>query len=320
MNQSQPKPLKRKYLLPFAILITGLALVLAAWAVDTPLPEWARKYPIVKPIASRYDPAKALQLAQAQRWQLDFDLVNEADMREINSRRFDVPNPYEKRARWFEEMAQGYELADLINQLFDFRKSSTINDEAVFTKLYALGKSGNEAAACMAEHFHRSLSREITARWKVSYDDVALAAAPYIHSAHPVCSELEWSLASQGKGGLEKDPQRAHRARIKPALAGFYFRQSGMSVIHIDLVRQMHPKAVEAHLCWSRVADRSSVHSNFQGECDSYRQGFSSDGAGHSIQVPPSIQILARQWCEPTRIVTPQECAQLESQLTSQGQ
>lgn len=129
-------------------------------------------YPIVKPIASRYDPAKALPLTQAQRWQLDFDLVNEADMREINSRRFDVPNPYEKRARWFEEMAQGYELADLINQLFDFRTSATLNDEAVFTKLYALGRAGNEAAACMAEHFHRSLSREITARWKVSNEDI----------------------------------------------------------------------------------------------------------------------------------------------------
>jgi hypothetical protein len=258
-----------------------------------------QKYPIMRPIPSRYDPAKSFTLTKEQRWQLDFELVNEADMREINSRSFEVPNAYEQRARWFEKMAQGYILADLINQLFEFRSSSTTHNEVAFAQLYELGRDGNEAAACMAERFHRRFQKEITSHWSVTYDQVALSAVPYINSQHPVCSELE----------------RAKRAFLKPAVAGFFINQSGMQGRLVDGKNRMDPKSVAAYLCWARVADRSSVHSGFSNFCESYRLGIASDIDGHPIRVPSSIQTLARQWCEPNRSVTPQDCAQIESQL-----
>lgn len=104
---------------------------------------------------SLYKPELKRSLTQQERWKLDFELANEATMKNHNSRRFDAPGSLEKRARWFEETAQWYPIADLLRQLIDFRTSSMLNNEKAFNELVQLGRGGDAGAACIAAMFYR---------------------------------------------------------------------------------------------------------------------------------------------------------------------
>jgi hypothetical protein len=69
---------------------------------------------------SLYKPELKRELAQEQRRELGLELANEATMWS-NSRRFNVSDAFDKRARWLEEEAVTYRIADLIQQIMEIR-------------------------------------------------------------------------------------------------------------------------------------------------------------------------------------------------------
>src|SRR5574340_581173 len=80
-------------------------------------------------VPSLYQPALERNLSREERWHFDTELLNEISMKSHNSRRFNVPEPFEKRAQWAESVARWYRTADLVQQLVDFRRSRMRDNE-----------------------------------------------------------------------------------------------------------------------------------------------------------------------------------------------
>lgn len=274
----------------------------SAWvmALERPMP------------SSLYKPELKRNLTQEERWKLDFELANEATMKNHNSRRFDAPGSFEKRARWFEETAQWYLIADLLRQIIDFRTSRMINNEKAFNELVQLGRQGDAGAACMAALFYRHFDKADTAKWRNSLEYVVSEALKVNNSGHPVCMGREGALFLYGEMGYPVDRNLAKPHLLKSALAGFYGAQEYIRNTHFLGARRFQPNEVALYLCWARVADQISPMAQFASECDSYRMGTAFDENQRSVTLPPNIQQLAREWCEPSRIVTAQTCADLE--------
>jgi hypothetical protein len=261
---------------------------------------------------SLYKPELKRNLTQEERWKLDFELANEAAMKNHNSRRFDAPGSFEKRARWFEETAQWYQIADLLRQLIDFRTSSMLNNEKAFNELVEQGKQGDAGAACIAAMLYRHHSTEATSGWKYSFDAVAHQALDAKESEHPVCVGQLGTHHMSGQLGYRKSRVLAKPYLIKEAVAGFYGSQQYLRSEHLPGALRFEPNEVALYLCWARVADQTSPMAQFGTKCEAYRQGIALDENLKSVPLPPHIQQLAREWCEPSRAVTAQTCADLE--------
>lgn len=274
----------------------------SAWvmALERPMPR------------SLYKPELKRNLTQEERWKLDFELANEATMKNHNSRRFDAPGSFEKRARWFEETAQWYLIADLLRQIIDFRTSRMINNEKAFNELVQLGRQGNAGAACIAALLYGHFNKADTARWRNSYEFVVSEALKVKSSGHPACIGQEGALYLYGEMGRPVDRNLAKPHLLKRALAGFYGAQEYMRVEHLYGARRFESAEVALYLCWARVADQTSPMAQFATKCEAYREGIALDENLKSVPLPPHIQQLAREWCEPSRIVTAQTCADLE--------
>lgn len=264
---------------------------------------------------SLYKPELARPLTQTERWQLDFDLANEASMKEHNSRRFDAPGSFDKRAQWFEATAQWYKAADLLQQIIDFRKSAMRNNEQAFNQIVELGKQGDIGAACLAAMFYRHHQKEVTARWKYSFEQVAREALKYKDSGNAVCFGLEGSLYLSGELGYPRDQRLAKPDMLRSALAGSFGNQNFMAITHHFESQRFEPKHVALKLCWLDIASQQSPAAFFEDTCRSYRLGIAFDRGLKEVPMPTHIQELARQWCSPDRIVTAQTCADLEQQL-----
>lgn len=282
-----------------AALSAGSVLV---WAVNPSMPP------------SLYKPELKRELTQQERWQLDFEMANEAFMKEHNSRRFDAPGSFEKRARWFEETAQWYPLADLMQQMINFRKSAMVNNEKAFNELVDRGKKGDVGATCMAWMFYRHFRKEVTAKWHYSYDDVARAALKLKDSGHPVCSGVEGPLYLSGELGYPQDRSLAKPYMIRSAVTGFFGAQMYILGGHQAGTLRFDPQEFELDLCWTKVADAHSPVAGFASTCELYKGGVGLNEQLSSVPLPQPLQKMAREWCEPNRIVTAQTCADLELQ------
>ena len=280
------------------VLSAGGVLV---WAVGQPMPP------------SLYKPELKRDLTQEQRWALDVEIANEASMKNHNSRRFDAPGSFEKRARWFESTAQWYQIADLMQQMIDFRKSSMLDNEKAFNELVELGKRGDVGATCIAWLFYRHFDKAVTSKWKYTYEDMAKASLKLKDSGHPICSYIEGGLHLDGNLGYEKSAEKAKPFIIKMAVIGFYDSRNYMKNAHLFEALQFTHREVSLNLCWHRAADQVSPYAQFGTKCESYRDGYIFDGDGKKHTVPTEIQRLAREWCEPDRVVTAQTCADLEN-------
>jgi hypothetical protein len=267
---------------------------------------------------SLYKPELARPLGQSERWQLDFELANEASMKDHNSYRFDAPGSFDKRARWVEATAQWYMTADLLQQMIDFRKSAMRNNEHAFNQLFELGKQGDVGAACTAARFYRYHRKEVTARWKYSFEQVAREALKYKDSGNPVCFGLEGSLYLYGDLGYPSSRKQAKPDLLRSAVAGSFGDQVFLANMHHFEAQRFEPEHVALKLCWTRAASYQSPAAFFREACDGYRLGIAFDINGKEVAMPQHIQQLGRQWCTSERIVTAATCAALEQKLDSE--
>lgn len=264
---------------------------------------------------SLFRAAAARDLAREERWRLDVQLMDEVGMKIHNNRRFDVPEPFEKRARWVESVAQWYRPADLVQQLVDFRKSVMRDNEPAFRQLVELGLAGDISAKCLAAGLYRHHERTVTDSWKYSFAFVANEAMKARDSGHPVCAAVEASLYLTGEAGYPRDPGRAKPGLVQSALAGMYGSQEFLAGMHLDGSLRQVPADLVLNLCWQRVADVQASVGSLGSTCELYRMGMAPDQDGKAVAPSPEIQRLATQWCEPNRNVTAQTCADLERAL-----
>jgi hypothetical protein len=272
---------------------------------------------------SLYQPSLKRELSKEQRWQLDFEIANESTMREHNSRRFTVPGSFEKRALWFEETAQWYQIADLMRQVINFRTSTLMHDEAIFKQLFELGKSGDIGASCMAAMFYRPHQKEITDRWKLSYETVMREGLKHKDSGHPVCAGIESGLYRRGELGYEKNISKANAALLEQAKMGFYEAQVDMYILaHSTGELALDKRHFEAYLCWKNLAFLQAPI--FEPECSTYEQGElyygrTLENPARRIPIPSDLVPIAKSWCEknkpPTTLAT---CLNLENQITKE--
>jgi hypothetical protein len=295
-------------LIRLAIGFVSIAALAASsvlvWALSEPVPP------------SLYRPELKREMTQEQRWALDFELANETSM-QFNTRRFDVPDPFEKRARWVEQEAVTYQIADLIQQILDIRIGKPRGNEAAFNQLVELGKQGDAGASCMADWLYQQHTLEMTARWKHGREEVTRQALQAkAATGHPVCAGMEARFYLHGEMGYPKDRAKAKPFLIEGAVAGFWGDQSLLSATHLIKDQVIDPKEVELQLCWKRVADQFSPASGFYEACGMYQSGPAFNQDIKPVEVPQQIKELARKWCKPTQEqwkVTAQDCANLEN-------
>lgn len=255
------------------------------------------------------------ELPQKERWQLDFELANELSMH-VNSRRFDAPGSFEKRAKWVEEMATWYPIADLLQQILDIRRFKTWNNEFAYNQLVDMGKRGDVAARCLAWMFYRYHAADITRKWKYSYEDVARLAIEVKDSGHPACAGMEGGFYMHGLMGYPEDRKKAKPYFIDSAITGFYGSQYYLAITHLIKGPAISPKEAELQLCWRRVASTQSPAAHFNETCAAYRRGAVFGVDGKEYAVTEDIKELANKWCTEDQHmkVTAQSCANLERQ------
>ena len=265
---------------------------------------------------SLYQASSRREISLEERWRLDTALLNEIAMKSQNTRRFDVPDPFEKRARWVEAQAVWYPIADLVQQLVDFRQSRMRDNEAAFVRLVELGRRGDAGARCLAAGIYKHFPREVTARWSVTYETVSLEALKDSGSGHPVCAAVQAAAYLAGDlPGYGRDPAKAKPALVASAAAGLYTNQMFLAGTHLAGSTRFDGREVALKLCWQRVADQQSPFGAFRTTCEAYRLGVGSDLQGKPLSVPAETQAIAARWCAPASNVTAQECARLEQQL-----
>lgn len=288
----------------YLVLLAFAAGSVLVWAFNKPMPP------------SLYRPELKREMTQEERWKLDFELANEVSM-EFNTRRFDAPDAFEKRARWAEREAVSYQIADLVQQIFDIRKVKARGNEAAFNQLVELGKQGDPGASCMADWMYQQHTLEMTARWKYSREEVTRQALKAkAATGHPVCAGMEARFYLHGEMGYPKDRAKAKPFFIEGAVAGFWGDQRYLANSHLIKGQVIESKEAELQLCWSRVADRFSPASHFFEVCDMFSRGPAFNQDLKPVGVPQHIKELARKWCEPTQEqwkVTAQDCANLEN-------
>ena len=264
---------------------------------------------------SLYQAALARSLTQEERWRLDFDMVNEITMRDHNNYRFDAPGSFEKRAKWFEETAQWYPLADLMQQIIDFRKSTMRDNEKAFNQLVEMGQRGDIGAACIAALLYRNHRREVTDPWKYGFETVTREALKHEDSGHTVCLGTRGGLYMGGELGYPKDINLAKPYMMRSAVAGFYAYQSYMARRNIEGELRFNPNDFERALCWNRVSYTQAGNNSFPHTCESYLRGTATNENLKSAPLPAPLIEMSRQWCDSKRIVTAQTCADLEQKL-----
>lgn len=290
------------------ILVAGVAGGFLVFALSQPIPP------------SLYKPELKREFTQAQRWQLDMELANELGSR-VNSHRFNGPEGIDKRARWVEQEAVTYQIADLLQQIMNATFRSPIYNEPAFNQLVELGKQGDASASCFANLFYNHHEDDKIKRWKYSRLEVAqLAMKAKAASGHPLCAGIESRFYMTGEHGYPKDRAKAKPYIIEKAVAGFYGWQEYLAGTHGTSNHEIDPKEVALELCWMRAGNTFSPMADYDTRCYGYLHGstpivnIKNDQVEVTrVVVSEAIQVIARQWCEPTRVVTAQECANLES-------
>lgn len=259
---------------------------------------------------SLYEPALAREVTRAERWRLDLELMNEVVMREHGNRRF---GSLEARARWAENLARRDPVADLVQQIVDFRKGKMRDNEQAFGKLAALGRHGDVSARCFAAFLYGNHRPEVTEGWRVGYEEVMRQGLLEKDSGHPVCLGLEASLYMTGSLGYPEDRERARKMRIPAALAGSYGAQMTLARYHLEGALRFEPRHLALDFCWRRVADSFWQHAGYSSRCLSQGQVMNSDL--RMVDAPSAVRVIGAEWCVAEKKVTAQTCVDLEGQL-----
>lgn len=250
-------------------------------------------------------------LTQEERAKLDFELANEYSMGGINGRRF---RDAEERAQWFWRLAKDDEVADLLQQTFDFENGMPRNYEPAVRRLIELGRQGHPRAACFGEFAYRHQSRDVTETWRYTYDDAARLALLFSNS-HPVCATVAGNLYRFGLGGFSQNDSKAKAEIMRAANAGLFWSQVYMAGTHLQPNGHRDPVELEKELCWKRVADRQSPQSFFHSTCQALREGIGIDAQGKPFPVSSEIKAVASRWCAadgPLTRISAEDCIQLE--------
>lgn len=299
-------------------LLRGFAVAMgAALLAAVGLWAWAQTDLVPSRLNPEWSKTKMSEITRVQRWQIDNDLVDEAYMREYNNVRFPGPNSWDQRAAWVAELAQWYPVADAVNQIVDFTRSVMYGNEGAMRRLYDMGQAGDISAACIVATLYNHHRKEVTAQWKLTYEQVAKAALAFKDSGHLLCAGVEGEQYFRGTLGYPKDLEKAKKIFIMQAAAGSAANQEFMFRQHSDGAHKFEPRAVMLELCWHRVLTQKSLITRTIDLCGQYREGTRVDWQGTVTLVPARLREHALQWCEPSKNVTGAVCVQLESEPES---
>ena len=265
---------------------------------------WAQTDLVPSRLKPELSQVKMRALTLEQRWQIDSELLDEAYMKEYNNVRFPGPGSWDQRAAWVAELAQWYPVADAVNQIVDFTRSVMHNNEAAMRRLYDMGQAGDIGAACMAASLYHHHPKEMTARWRLGYEQVARAALVHKDSGNLMCLGVEGTQYFRGTMGYPKDIDKARKIFIKRAAAGSVGNQEFMVRQYSDGAYRFEPRAAILELCWHRVLAQKSLLTRTIDLCGQYREGTRVDWQGKVSVVPLQLQENALRWCDRSKTVT----------------
>jgi hypothetical protein len=281
------------------VLLVTLTVAATCIATSVPTPE------------ALYKEENKRTMTQAVQWQLDFELANEY-LQYSNNRRF---LHLVDRWAWFDEIAKGYEIADLVRQTINTRPSSNDSYEPAFTRLVELGKAGNISARCFAWMIHGHLDKRKTKSWKYSYEDAARLALESKDSGHPICKGIEGSLYLYGQLGYPQSKEKAKPFIIESALIGFYGDLKYLAGANSPIEGKNDSKKMALELCWLRQANRQSHTAYFDTACSVYLEGRAMNSKMEYFNLSEEVKATAQDWCQtsgPKVNTTAQDCAELE--------
>lgn len=291
------------------------------------------------------DPAKAAQLSEARKWELDIQLANELATWNTNTRRFgvdeamksdawrDLPeaererirwSPFTGREAWFAQLAEeGYEMAAIAARIFKPRQGVTVNDLQAYQRLKQLADAGDHSALCFASIMRGAQVSEVVSEpgWPYSAEESLAYLKRGSSLGLPVCRTREAFMIGAGTRGYARDRDRALAQFHEGARVGLYeshwklfnayahkSEREGFS--NLDIVR--------VALCWGRLASLHKPGEDYYYLTSLKSAAWSKENSSRQAD-RPELMALANEWdlhttpyaAKPT---TPENCIQLEQE------
>lgn len=271
--------------------------------------------------SSAYDPSKASLLTEEKRREYDVLLANELATWNTNTTRCnrEAHTDPDCRERFFRELAaDGYEIADIVSQIYFPRKGVIRANREAYERLHRLAEAGDTSALCFAPYVFGRLIQEDTQDWPYTGESEAVFTQKGMALDLPLCAINEFYYYWNGAYGYPEDRDIAHKRLLKAAEKGLFFAQKNLMLDYqrdgfSDLIK------IRKALCWGRLADQHSPNSWLDGYVDNLRiNAWARNGSGR-VLVHPEFMQLAREWdprftphgSKETKI---NECVQIEKE------
>lgn len=258
--------------------------------------------------SSAYDASKAPLLTEEKRRAMDIMLANELETYNTNTERckFDLNNPYapfECRVAFFKQLAaEGYEMADIADKIFNPLRGEIRKDRAAYERLRQLADAGDKSALCFAPRifiwFLQDTDWPYTAESEMKYNKQGVA------QGLPLCILNEAYSYQHGESGYPKNLNKAHPLALKAASAGLYGGHQFLFIEHKQSLgiyktnyryKDNDFPTIRKALCWGRLAGHHSVAADLRGFTGSLSRA-SRDRDDQSKLIHPELAQLAKDW------------------------
>ncbi len=279
--------------------------------------------------SSAYDASKAPSLSEERRRELDILLANEMETYNTNTERCKIdlnkPSaPFICRVAFFKQLAaEGYEVADIVDKIFNPLKGVIKKDRAAYERLRELADAGDKSALCFAPRIYMWFLYD--SGWPYTLETEMKYNQKGVKQGLPLCLLNESNYYSEGLNGFPKDLKMAHQRAIEGASAGLYFGQLLLFIEYQELLGTYEPEyqykdsdlpTIRKALCWGRLAGHHSVAAGLR-TFTGYLSTKSRDKEGQIVH--PELEQLAIDWDigftpyeqKPT---TPTECLKIEEE------
>ena len=267
---------------------------------------------------SAYDPAKASLLSEEKRREYDVLLANELDTWNTNSTRCNR-NAYVFpgcRAAFFQQLAaDGYEIADIVAQIYFPEQGEIKQNRKAYERLHQLAEAGDKSALCFAPYVFGKMGEK--KGWPYTGESEARFTRRGMELGLPLCAVNEFYDYWSGTNGYPQDHQMAHQRLLQAAKAGLYFGQERLHV-HYGREGLGNLQTIRKALCWGRLADQHSPSVRANVYADSLRSAAWDPTDGRKL-VRPEFMQLAEEWdsrSTPHQVkkTTIEDCIQIEEE------
>lgn len=267
---------------------------------------------------SAYDPSKAPLLSEEKRREYDILLANELATWNTNTTRCNLGADFDPdcREKFFRQLAtEGYEVADIVSQIYFPRIGVMRPNRAAYERLRKLADAGDKSALCFAPYVFGRMEQQKD--WPYTGETEANYTKRGAALKLPLCAINEFYSYWSGANGYPEDHRLAHQRLLEAAKAGLFFGQRHLMT---DYEQQGYEDlhVIRKALCWGRLADRHSPSSGRWSYASNVKMAAFDPTDGTKLIRPELLQ-LGKEWYpsnkpQDGKQVTINDCVKIEEE------